>query len=155
VSTLDNLDNGLAEVEIKMSFGMTVKAARKRRRMTQPQVAERLGVTAQAVSEWERDKSLPELTRLAHLADLLGLTLEELHREAQRSGVPPGLDAFQQLLEMALVEAGYTQPSVQEFLSDIRRVARISLAQTESDQALAQRQRLGQAQTLALRLSRL
>ena len=43
-----------------MSIGSNLIAARKAKGFTQEQLAERLGVSFQAVSAWERDAYLPE-----------------------------------------------------------------------------------------------
>lgn len=51
---------------------------RKRLALTQDQLAEKLGVTAQAVSKWENDQSCPDITMLPRLAELFGITTDEL-----------------------------------------------------------------------------
>lgn len=50
-----------------MSIGSNLIAARKAKGFTQEQLAERLGVSFQAVSAWERDAYLPEAGKLAAL----------------------------------------------------------------------------------------
>lgn len=51
---------------------------RRRRGLTQLDVAEALGVTQQAVSEWERGRKRPEINSLPILAEVLGCELIEL-----------------------------------------------------------------------------
>lgn len=46
--------------------------------MTQDQLAERLGVTAQAVSKWENDQSCPDINMLPRLAEIFGTTTDAL-----------------------------------------------------------------------------
>lgn len=45
-----------------MNIGSTISELRKKANMTQSEVAEQLGVSFQAVSKWERDESLPDIT---------------------------------------------------------------------------------------------
>ena len=51
--------------------------------MTQEFVAEAIGVSRQAVSKWESGASDPSTTNLIALANLYGLTAEELLQEMQ------------------------------------------------------------------------
>lgn len=66
-----------------MTTGQTIARARKAKGMTQEQLAERLGVTRQSVSRWESDTVYPETEKLIRLADLLGLTCDELLRNVE------------------------------------------------------------------------
>ena len=47
-------------------------------KLTQDQLAEQLGVTAQAVSKWENDQSCPDITMLPRLAEIFGITTDAL-----------------------------------------------------------------------------
>ena len=58
--------------------GATVKKLREERGMTQAQLGHMLGVSAQAVSKWERDKSLPDISLLPALAEALRVSVSEL-----------------------------------------------------------------------------
>ena len=60
------------------TIGRRISANRKRLRLTQDQLAEKLGITAQAVSKWENDQSCPDITMLPRLAELFGITTDEL-----------------------------------------------------------------------------
>ena len=46
--------------------------------MTQSQLAEKMNVTDKAVSKWERDLSCPDINTISKLADVLGVSVEEL-----------------------------------------------------------------------------
>ena len=60
------------------TLGMRIAANRKRLGLTQNQLAEQMGVTAQAVSKWENDQSCPDITTLPRLADLFGISVDAL-----------------------------------------------------------------------------
>ena len=53
---------------------------RRERGFSQEGLAEQLGLSRQAVSKWERAESAPDMGNLIALADLYGVTLDELLR---------------------------------------------------------------------------
>lgn len=55
-----------------------IKALRKQARLSQEQLAERLGVSRQAVTKWETGAGIPEIDNLRALAALFGITLDAL-----------------------------------------------------------------------------
>lgn len=55
-----------------------IKAARTKMNMTQMNLADEMGVSYQAVSNWERGNSMPDISRLQELCNILGITFEEL-----------------------------------------------------------------------------
>lgn len=61
-----------------MTFAERLAAARKNKGMTQSDVAERLGVSFQAVSLWERGETTPEIDKLEDLAKLYQISLDWL-----------------------------------------------------------------------------
>lgn len=63
---------------MEQTLGKRIVAHRKRLGLTQDQLAEQLGVTAQAVSKWENDQSCPDITMLPKLAEIFGITTDEL-----------------------------------------------------------------------------
>ena len=54
-----------------MSIGSKLAQARRAANLTQEQLAERLGVTRQAVSRWESDSAYPETDKIVRMARLL------------------------------------------------------------------------------------
>ena len=61
-----------------VKVGRIISQKRKEHNMTQMQLADALGVTFQAVSNWERGNSMPDISKLPELADLFGCSIEEL-----------------------------------------------------------------------------
>ena len=67
-----------------MTLGNIIAQYRKNMNITQDALAQQLGVTNQAVSKWESDQCCPDVTLLPKLADIFGITLDELFgREVQ------------------------------------------------------------------------
>lgn len=60
------------------TLGKRIVSHRKRLGLTQDGLAERLGVTAQAISKWENNQSCPDIAMIPTLADLFGITTDEL-----------------------------------------------------------------------------
>ena len=65
-------------MEQTQTLGKRIAALRKEKGMTQEQLAEKVGVSAQAVSKWENDASCPDITLLPLLGDILGVSVDEL-----------------------------------------------------------------------------
>lgn len=63
---------------MEQTMGKRIMHHRKRLGLTQEQLAERLGVTAQAVSKWENDLSCPDISTLPKLAAIFGITIDTL-----------------------------------------------------------------------------
>ena len=55
-----------------------IKTARTRMNMTQMDLADEMGVSYQAVSNWERGNSMPDISKLPELCKILNITFEEL-----------------------------------------------------------------------------
>lgn len=61
-----------------MSIGTTIKKLRRERDMTQEQLADYLGITANAVSQWECDRTAPDISQLPLLAGIFETTIDIL-----------------------------------------------------------------------------
>ncbi|MCR5672516.1 MAG: helix-turn-helix domain-containing protein [Lachnospiraceae bacterium] len=70
---------------MKTSIGANIKQFREERGLTQEKVAERLGVTFQAVSSWERDEYRPDLEKTVKLAELFDVSLSAIVEEKRRT----------------------------------------------------------------------
>ena len=59
-------------------IGKFISVSRKNKNLTQEQLAERLGVSINAVSKWERGLNLPDVSLMKELCKILDITLNEL-----------------------------------------------------------------------------
>ena len=66
---------------------------RKQKKMTQEDIAERVGVSRQAVAKWESGETIPDLEKARQLAGVLGVSLDDLTnyepKENMGLSVPP------------------------------------------------------------------
>ena len=65
-------------MEINMNLGETINKLRKKNNMTQEALADAIGVSAQAVSKWERGVANPDLYLIPALAELFDVSSDEL-----------------------------------------------------------------------------
>lgn len=61
-----------------MEIGKKLKEARQGAKLTQEQVAERLFVSRQTISNWENERSYPDIVSVIKLSDLYSISLDEL-----------------------------------------------------------------------------
>lgn len=61
-----------------MDLGKKIKENRLRCNLTQEHLAEQLNVTAQAVSKWESNASMPDIMLLPELSSIFGITIDDL-----------------------------------------------------------------------------
>jgi transcriptional regulator with XRE-family HTH domain len=65
-----------------MNIGKNIRRLRRRSDLTQCQLADKLGVTAQAVSKWENNMCIPDVALLPEIAELFGVSIDELFGDA-------------------------------------------------------------------------
>lgn len=59
-------------------IGKFISENRKRKKLTQLELAEKLGVTDRTISNWENGKNMPDLSLFKPLCDILDITINEL-----------------------------------------------------------------------------
>ena len=67
-----------------MTVGESIRYHRKRLSLTQGELAKRVGVSVQAISKWETNAGLPDISMAVPLARALGTTTDELLQFGQR-----------------------------------------------------------------------
>ena len=83
--------------KLKKQIGANITAYRKRLGLTQAGLAEKLNYTDKAVSKWERAESVPDVLTLAALAEVLGITVNDLLTDPNE--LPEETGAVQQAME--------------------------------------------------------
>ena len=61
-----------------MNIGNKIKELRKQRGITQEQLANSIGISFQAISKWENNIALPDITLAPILASYFGVSMDEL-----------------------------------------------------------------------------
>lgn len=61
-----------------MKIGLRLRDLREKKNITQAQIAEQLGITQGAVSQWEVGATNPSIATISRLAGILGCTVDEL-----------------------------------------------------------------------------
>lgn len=60
------------------NVGFRISELRKAKNMTQMELADKMGISFQAVSNWERGISMPDISKLPEIAQLMGTTVDEI-----------------------------------------------------------------------------
>ena len=68
----------MVDENVKFRIGSNIAAYRKRDGLTQVSLAEKLNYSDKAVSKWERGESIPDVLTLMQLAELFGITVNDL-----------------------------------------------------------------------------
>lgn len=63
------------------NIGLKISELRKSNNMTQMELADKMNISFQAVSNWERGNSMPDISKLPELAQLFGVTIDEILEE--------------------------------------------------------------------------
>lgn len=63
---------------MKQTMGEMIAQLRKEKGMTQKDLADQMNVTDKAVSKWERNLACPDINSVPHLAEILGVSVDEL-----------------------------------------------------------------------------
>ena len=67
-----------------MEIGKKLKSARTKADLTQEQVAEKILVSRQTISNWENERSYPDIVSVIKLSDLYSISLDELLKGDQK-----------------------------------------------------------------------
>ena len=70
------------------TLGKRIATLRHEKGWTQEELAEKLGISAQAVSKWENDQTCPDISLLPELAGILGVSVDELLSGKQEKEPP-------------------------------------------------------------------
>ena len=94
---------------IKSMLGKNIGAYRKQQGLTQAGLAEKLNYSDKAISKWERGESIPDVLTLMQLAELFGVTVDDLLQDPNR------------LPEQTGVVVGRMEKAVEKKLSSLKK----------------------------------
>ena len=78
-----------------MTLGEKIREARRKRGLSQEQLAEKLSVSRSAIAKWETDKGLPDVGNLKMLARLLNVSVDHLLDDSQTAEDPVIREPYQ------------------------------------------------------------
>ena len=83
----------------QIKIGKFIAEYRKKKNLTQKELAEKLGITDKAISKWERGIAMPDSSIMLELCDILGISVNEL-----LCGEIVTMDNFNDKMEKTLIE---------------------------------------------------
>ena len=83
------------------SMGETISTLRKEMGLTQKELADQLNITDKAVSKWERDAACPDTQLIPKLAEIFGVSIEEL-MNAKFAAVPVKHNTVENMINLIL-----------------------------------------------------
>lgn len=110
----DNTTMNGANKRLPEAFGDRIAFLRKLKGLTQAQLAEQLGISAQAVSKWESGLSCPDIMMLVPLADIFGISTDVLLGGGQLSGGDTAEAAEETPLREEAPDASGAEPNGEE-----------------------------------------
>ena len=60
------------------NIGLKISELRKSKDMTQMELADKMNISFQAVSNWERGNSMPDISKLPELAEIFGVSVDDI-----------------------------------------------------------------------------
>lgn len=101
------------------NFGKFISELRKEKNMTQEQLAEKVGVTDKSISRWENGNTMPDITIIMDLANILNATLPELlnGRRMTKEELIAQKETINNLIEMETnKQLGYNRKAINALL---------------------------------------
>ncbi len=74
-------------MEQRLSLGHYISLRRKHMRLTQEEFADKVGVSKSAIAKWETDGGLPDRDNLRRLAEVMGVSVNDLYRITEHEGM--------------------------------------------------------------------
>jgi transcriptional regulator with XRE-family HTH domain len=93
----------MTDERLKVQIGTNISNLRKRQGLTQAGLAEKVNYSDKAVSKWERGESVPDILTLVSLAEVLGVTVDDLLQDPD--ALPEHTGAVQQAMDHVVQKA--------------------------------------------------
>lgn len=95
------------------TIGLKISELRKNKDMTQMELADRMNISFQAVSSWERGNSMPDIAKLPELAQIFDVTIDDLLKESSaliRNAANENLEEYLNSNEVSVKELEQAAP---------------------------------------------
>lgn len=105
---------------ITMSVGERIKSRRKEKGLTQIQLAEQVGVSSQAISKWETNSGMPDISQILPLSAALSMTTDEiLGNQDRRKELEMGwINTLRQYGDLSVELLEFTNKALRDFPND-------------------------------------
>ncbi len=132
-----------------MSIGTNIYTLRKEKKITQALLAQKLGVSEQAVSKWENDQCAPDVSLFPIIADYFGVSIDRLfgyhmnsYAEDVKAIIKAADDSGNTYKEIEIISEGLSRypnsPELKIYLSfSLSMVNRISSNENERNEAVS------------------
>ena len=87
----------MTDEKLKAQIGTNISNLRKRQGLTQAGLGEKLNYSDKAVSKWERGESVPDILTLVAIAEILGVTVDDLLQDPNE--LPENTGSVQQVMD--------------------------------------------------------
>lgn len=71
-------------MEQRLSLGQYISARRKHMRLTQEELADKVGVSKSAIAKWETNGGLPDRDNLRRISEVMAVSVDDLYRIIER-----------------------------------------------------------------------
>ena len=88
-----------------MTFEQKIKYLRKREGITQENLAKRLNLSRQAIAKWECGNAMPDIYNLKEMANLFGVTIDELLTEKDIEIKEDNISIFEIIMQNLMIFA--------------------------------------------------
>ena len=108
------------------TIGQNIAYFRKQKQLTQEELAEKMSVTAQAVSKWECDASYPDITVINSLAKVLGISVDSIFNGSKE--IPEMKETTPEKLDRRILRVQVQVTKAENEESDTTIIARFPVA---------------------------
>ena len=108
------------------TIGQNIAYFRKQKQLTQEELAEKMSVTAQAVSKWECDASYPDITVINSLAKVLGISVDNLFNGSKE--IPEMKETTQEKIDRRILRVQVQVTKTENEESDTTIITRFPVA---------------------------
>lgn len=95
-------------------IGKKISSLRKQSGLTQMELADRLGISFQAVSNWERGNTMPDISKLPELAEIFGCSMEEILGDERKAKIVQDLAVGQTPVDVKAEDLADIAPIVSD-----------------------------------------